>query len=71
MITKEDYLKAKTVIQKYEDQIIKDKNSRFQKSLEDKYKKCEETGGHEYREDTYKWGSPTRMSCIFCGKTID
>lgn len=74
MITENEYLEAQKIVDAYKEQLrIADvmRSKLLQEEREKKYKWCEENGGHEYREDTYKWGSTTRVSCISCGKTID
>lgn len=74
MITETEYLKAKKIVDEYnEQQKIAFEKSRklFQEEIEKKYLWCEKNGGHEFRSSGGKYSSATQVSCISCGKTID
>lgn len=73
-ITESQYLLAKKVISKWEEQqqIKRSKeNEESLRQLRKKYEECERDGGHEYRPSGGKYSSAIQQTCVHCGKTID
>ena len=71
MITKEEYLKAKKVINDYKEQLRKADVMRSEILKKEQRIREENCEDHEYEDASYKWGSPTRMKCINCDKIIN
>jgi len=74
MITEKEYLEAKNIVEAYDEQLRIDNLVRSKRLEEEQCKieeQCVKDGGHEYRPNTHKYGSPTAVQCIDCGKYID
>lgn len=69
-ISKKRYLKAKNVVEKYEEQLRQIRIAKYREMKQQQQKREDNCKDHEYINRSYKWGNPDRMECISCGKMI-
>lgn len=69
MVTEQEYLKAKKVVEDYNEQVRISNIAHNEKIKKEQLKREEECGEHYYVPDKHKYA--TTSSCTFCGKTIE
>ncbi len=71
MIKKQEYLKAKKIVDAYNEQLRVIENIRIEQLKEKQFKREEECEDHYYLPSGGKWSPIGQISCQYCGKTIE